>query len=181
MPLRMNVFYFLASFYNGYFGRSILSWMTSGSKAFPERFVLHFKSDPIVEEMEIIHVNPNYAQMRCSNGREVTVLFKNLAPCPQEDTVGEKPGCPLNPVNDEELSSHDYDFLIKRDEVALQSVEDRNPANNAMQGPCGPFKGCPYGIRIDLATGAAVAPHGFTARVSCGSNYLCKKFLFKNN
>ena len=47
------------------------------------------------------------------------------------------------------------------------------PANNAMQGPRGPCKGCPYGNRTNLAAGAAVAPHGFTARVSCYLNYLC--------
>ena len=41
-------------------------------------------------------------------------------------------------------------------------------ANNAMQGPHGP---CPYGTGTDLASGAAVAPHEFTAGVSCGSNY----------
>ena len=39
------------------------------------------------------------------------------------------------------------------------------PANNAMQGPCGPCKGCPYGTCTDLAVGAVVAPHGLTARV----------------
>ena len=55
------------------------------------------------------------------------------------------------------------------------------PANNAMQGPCGNCKGCPYGNRTDLAAGAAVAPYGLTARVLCGSNYLCKLFLFLNN
>ena len=55
------------------------------------------------------------------------------------------------------------------------------PANNAMQGPCGLCKGCPYGNRTNLAARVAVAPHGFTARVSCDSNYLCKMFLFKNN
>ena len=40
------------------------------------------------------------------------------------------------------------------------------PANNAMQGPCGPCKGCPYGTRTDLAAGTTVAPLGLTARVS---------------
>ena len=38
-------------------------------------------------------------------------------------------------------------------------------ANNAMQGPPGSHKGCPYGTRTDLAAGAAVVPHGLTARV----------------
>ena len=52
------------------------------------------------------------------------------------------------------------------------------PANSAMQDSCGPCKGFPYGTRTDLAAGAAVAPHGLTARVLCCSNYLCKLFLF---
>ena len=39
------------------------------------------------------------------------------------------------------------------------------PANNAMQGPRGSCKGCPYGTRIDSAAGAVVAPHRLTARV----------------
>ena len=46
------------------------------------------------------------------------------------------------------------------------------PANNAIQGPCRPCKSFPYGTHTDLAAGAAVAPHGFTARVLCGSYYL---------
>ena len=54
---------------------------------------------------------------------------------------------------------------------SLKFSLDRVPANNAMQGQCGPCKGCPYGTRIDLAAGAAVAPHGFNTQVSCGSNY----------
>ena len=61
-----------------------------------------------------------------------------------------------------------------RDQHGLGSKPTRAilfPANNAMQGPYGPYKGCPYGTRTDLAAGAAVASHGLTARVSCSSNY----------
>ena len=63
----------------------------------------------------------------------------------------------------------------------MVKTEGDNLANNAIQGPCGPCKGCPYGTRPDLAASAGVAPDGCTARVSCGSNYLCKKLFFKNN
>ena len=58
-------------------------------------------------------------------------------------------------------------LLDLRDAYMQISVADEcsNPANNAMQGPCGPCKGCPYGNRTDLAAGAVVAPHGLTARV----------------
>ena len=44
----------------------------------------------------------------------------------------------------------------------------RNPANNSMQGPCGPCEGFPYSNLTDLAAGAVVAPHGLTARVQSG-------------
>ena len=44
-------------------------------------------------------------------------------------------------------------------------LKNSHLANNAMQGTCGPCKGCPYGTRTDLAAGAAVAPHGLTAQV----------------
>ena len=57
------------------------------------------------------------------------------------------------------------------------------PANNAMQGPCGPCKGCPYGTHTDLAAGAAVArmglPHEFhnfqTVYVNCSFFKIIKK------
>ena len=37
-------------------GMSLPSWITTESKAFIKRFVRHFKSDPLVDEVEIIHV-----------------------------------------------------------------------------------------------------------------------------
>ena len=46
------------------------------------------------------------------------------------------------------------------------------PANNAMQDPCGPCEGCPYGNRTDLAAAAVVAPHGLTARVESSFHFL---------
>ena len=104
-------------------GMSLPSWVTTGSKALIKCFVRHSKSDPLVDEMEIIYVNPNYAAL-CPNGREITVSLQNLAPCPQEDTADEEPDCPLTPVNDEELSNHENDLPSEHDEVATQSVED---------------------------------------------------------
>jgi hypothetical protein len=36
--------------------------------------------DPLVEEVELLHANPNYAYVRFSSGREDTVSLKDLAP-----------------------------------------------------------------------------------------------------
>ena len=101
-------------------GMSLQFWMMTGSKA----FMKHSKSDPLVDEVEIIHVNPNYAQVRCPNGRKMTVSFRNLAPCPQEDTADEKPDSSLTPVNNEEASNHKNDLPSEQDEVTPQSDAD---------------------------------------------------------
>ena len=103
---------------------SLPSWMTTGSKAFTKHFVRHFKSNPLVDEVQIIHVNPNYEQVRCPNGREMTVSLRNLAPCPQEDTADEEPDSPLTPVNNEEASNLENDLPSEQDEVTPQSDAD---------------------------------------------------------
>ena len=60
--------------------------MTSpGSKVYVKRFVRSCKSEPLVEEAEVIHVNPTYANVRYPNGREVTVSLRDLSPCPVTD------------------------------------------------------------------------------------------------
>ena len=84
----------------------------------------HSKSDPLVDEVEIIHVNPNYAQVRCPNRREMTVSLRNLAPCPQEDTTDEEPDSSLTPVNNEETSNLENDLPSEQDEVTPQNDAD---------------------------------------------------------
>ena len=50
-------------------GTSLPSWMTSpGSKVYVKRFTRSSKSEPLVEEAEIMHVNPSYANIRYPNG-----------------------------------------------------------------------------------------------------------------
>ena len=53
-----------------------------GSKAYLRLFVRSSKSEPLVDEVEIVHVNPTYTNVRNSSGREMTVSLKDLAPCP---------------------------------------------------------------------------------------------------
>ena len=71
-----------------------------------------------------MYVNPNYAQVRCPNGREMTVSLRNLAPCPQEDTADEEPDLPLTSVNNEEASNLENDLPSEQDEVTPQSDAD---------------------------------------------------------
>ena len=40
--------------------------------------------DPLVEKSELLHVNPQYAHVKLSTGREATVLIKDIAPAGEQ-------------------------------------------------------------------------------------------------
>ena len=69
-------------------GSSIPFWLTTGDTALLKKHVRLNKSDPLVEEVTLIHVNPQYAHVKHSNGRESTVSIKHLAP-PGNETAAE--------------------------------------------------------------------------------------------
>ena len=63
------------------------TWLTyPGSKADLRRFVQTSKIDPLVDEVEIINVNPNNANVRHFNGQEATVSVNDLSPCPSKES-----------------------------------------------------------------------------------------------
>ena len=68
-------------------GESLPSWLTQGRKAYLRRFVRTSKHDPLVDEVELVTVNPSYARVRFPGGREVTVNLRDLPPRPQEGSV----------------------------------------------------------------------------------------------
>ena len=48
--------------------------------AFVKRQVRSSKHDPLVDEVELLQANPNYAHVRYPNGRESTIATKYFAP-----------------------------------------------------------------------------------------------------
>lgn len=60
-------------------GESAPSWLKPGP-ALLRRFVRRSKYDPLVDEVQILDANPNYAHIRYQNGRETTVSVRDLAP-----------------------------------------------------------------------------------------------------
>ena len=61
-------------------GNSIPTWLTTQDKVLLKRHVCKSKYDPLVDEVDLIDVNPEYAHVRFSDGKESTVLVRNLAP-----------------------------------------------------------------------------------------------------
>lgn len=64
-------------------GESLPSWLIPGPILL-KKFV-RSKTDPYVEEAELIHSNPSYSYVRRRNGQESTVSNRHLAPLPISD------------------------------------------------------------------------------------------------
>ena len=61
-------------------GASMPDWLTTPGPVLLRRLVRQRKSDPLVDEVELIESNPKYAHIRHPDGRESTVSLRHLAP-----------------------------------------------------------------------------------------------------
>ena len=71
-------------------GASLPSWLTEGETVLLKRHVRLNKTDPYVDEVELVHTNPSYAHIKHSNGREAVVSLKHLAPKGTADCYSEE-------------------------------------------------------------------------------------------
>ena len=51
-----------------------------------KRHVRHSKYEPLVDAVELLDANPQYAYVRLPSGKETTVSVKHLAPCGDTET-----------------------------------------------------------------------------------------------
>ena len=63
-------------------GPGAIAWLMSNNKAFVRRFITHSKSDPYIDKVELVNVNPTYAEVRYPNESKATVSTRQLSPCP---------------------------------------------------------------------------------------------------
>ena len=68
-------------------GSSIPSWLAEPGPVYVKRHVRNSKFDPLVEKVDVLQANTHYAHIRYSDGREITVSTKHLAPCGQEELL----------------------------------------------------------------------------------------------
>ena len=95
------------------YGSSLPSWLIHDDKALMKRHVRRSKYEPLVEEVEILDVNPQTSHVRTLNGHEMTVSNRHLAPIGDSshaysDTVDSNPSqVPL--IESGDLSAHQSD------------------------------------------------------------------------
>lgn len=61
-------------------GASVPSWLCHPGPVLLKRHVRMSKTDPLVEEVELLQANPHYAHIRNQKGEETTVSTRHLAP-----------------------------------------------------------------------------------------------------
>ena len=66
-------------------GGSLPSWLLESDKVLIKRFVRNSKNDPLVDEVDLIQANPNYAIVKYPNGRESTVSLRHISPLPKSE------------------------------------------------------------------------------------------------
>ena len=64
---------------------SVPSWLSEPGKVLLKRFVKNSKYEPDVTEVELLEANPQYAHIKCPNGRESTISLRHLAPTEGND------------------------------------------------------------------------------------------------
>ena len=61
-------------------GTSLPTWLATLGPVLLHRYVRHSKQEPLVDEVDLIEANVQYAHIRHANGREDTVSIRDLAP-----------------------------------------------------------------------------------------------------
>ena len=71
-------------------GGSVPSWLITPVPVLLKHYVCTNKDEPLVDEVELLHANPQYAHVRYADGQETTLSLCHLAPLP--DNIF----CPIN-------------------------------------------------------------------------------------
>ena len=101
-------------------GTTLPAWLSVPGTVLMRNYVRQSKYDPLVEEVELLECNPQYAHVRYSNGRESTVATRHLAPAgtsePRQNRNGPEinepplstspPDCPTETANQDPTSEN---------------------------------------------------------------------------
>ena len=69
-------------------GQSLPSWLLKPGPVLLKRNVRSSKYEPLVDGVDLVEANPQYAVVRLSDGRESTVSLRHLAPVAKTDKAG---------------------------------------------------------------------------------------------
>jgi len=116
------------------YGASMPSWLANGNtKVLLKRHVRSSKYEPLVDEVELLEANHQYAHIRYPDGRESTVSTRHLAPAGGE-VLDEYTFLP-DPHSEMDLGSEEQsgDILTADDESNANQFESRDTTDSTNQ------------------------------------------------
>lgn len=109
-------------------GSSVPSWLLEPGPVLMKRQVRSSKTDPLVDEVELLQATPHYAHVRYPDGRETTVATKHLVvPRRQEQTYQQSV-----------QSQSDFNFVsvpVATEEHTESKADDSPPIRASNEGP----------------------------------------------
>uniref|UniRef100_A0A5S6QP92 Uncharacterized protein n=1 Tax=Trichuris muris TaxID=70415 RepID=A0A5S6QP92_TRIMR len=99
-------------------GTSLPTWLLRPRPVLLKKLVRLNKWDPLVEEVELLEANPQYACVRLPNGRESTVSLRHLAPAGS-------PSIEMEHENKDEALPAEKDIEKTTPSTEIDSVDDR--------------------------------------------------------
>jgi hypothetical protein len=110
-------------------GTSLPKWLVSGGPVLLKKQQRLSKYDPLVEEVELLECNPQYAHVRLPNGKEETVSVRHLAPRNNGDFDSEN----SIPISDQPPSVEDR---LEADSQTSENIDSDNtdcPTQNTFE------------------------------------------------
>ncbi len=118
-------------------GGSVPTWLSSPGPVLLKRHVRTNKSDPLVDEVELLQENPQYAHIQHPDGRETTVSIRHLAPCGDtetfDDSSQQSPDDNTTPTTSEDTTA-----LETPDQTTSPPLVIPVPATKNPRGPIDP-------------------------------------------
>jgi hypothetical protein len=126
-------------------GSSLPTWLLEAKSVLVKRHVRLNKSDPLVDTAEVIQINPQYAIVRLSNGRETSVSLRDIAPAqtPPRYPHDEALDSPTSLLENNGLSediSEVSEANQDSDECLIESSQSRRHSSRPKRAP----------VRMDL-------------------------------
>ena len=113
-------------------GMSVPTWLSSPGSVLLKRHLQPSKTDPVVDEVELLQANPHYAYTRYPDGITTTVSTRHLAPLDhpnngqqQDHSTNE---VPITQPQDENLTSDDLRSQDSPSELRVRDTTGEAPA-----------------------------------------------------
>nr|XP_039262013.1 uncharacterized protein LOC120338143 [Styela clava] len=118
-------------------GYAVPTWLTNSKIVLLKRQIRRNKSDPYVDEVELLDANRHYAHIRYSDGKTSTVSTKHLAPCGDGTSFGsENNGSSSDnqhsqlPVKQADTADSDYVPKISHPVINQSEIQEGEEKSN---------------------------------------------------